>query len=240
MAVRGELRDMDLSSIISINCNEMNQARLLIRHQGREASIFFQEGNIVHMSLGSQEGEEVIDELLRWEEGAFELEQGIPAPRRTVTTGWSELLLEGMQRLDEGAALEASLGKMEVKEMAAKKRSQVLADTLSTLLAGSADIQGAAVVSQDGLVMTSNLPKGADETQVGASTAALLGLSMRNTPTLGRGNFVQSLIQGDDGNIILVGAGDSAIFVGLTPLDVNLGMVFLEAKEAAAAIAKVL
>ena len=240
MAVRGELRDMDLSSIISINCNEMNQARLLIRHQGREASIFFQEGNIVHMSLGSQEGEEVIDELLRWEEGAFELEQGIPAPRRTVTTGWSELLLEGMQRLDEGAALEANLDKMEVKEMAAKKRSQVLADTLSTLLAGSTDIQGAAVVSQDGLVMTSNLPKGADETQVGASTAALLGLSMRNTPTLGRGNFVQSLIQGDDGNIILVGAGDSAIFVGLTPLDVNLGMVFLEAKEAAAEIAKVL
>ena len=124
--------------------------------------------------------------------------------------------------------------------MAAEKRSQALADALSSLLAGSTVIQGAAVVSQDGLVMTSNLPKDADETQVGASAAALLGLSRRSTPTLGRGDFVQSLIQGGDGNIILVSAGDSALLVGLTPLDVSLGMVFLEAREAAEAIAKVL
>lgn len=41
MAVKSDLRDMDLSSIISINCNEMNEARLLIRQQGREASLSF-------------------------------------------------------------------------------------------------------------------------------------------------------------------------------------------------------
>jgi len=105
MAVGGDLRDMDVSSIISINCNQMNQARLLVRHQGREASIFFQDGNIVHMSLESEEGEGVINEVLAWREGTFQLEQGILAPRRTVTASWSELVLKGMQHADQRSAL---------------------------------------------------------------------------------------------------------------------------------------
>lgn len=105
MAVKGDLRDMDLTSIIAVNCNQMNQARLVIRHEDREASIFFHDGNIVHMSLESLEGELVIHEVLRWEDGMFELERDVPSPKRTVSAGWSELLLQGMQRLDERAAL---------------------------------------------------------------------------------------------------------------------------------------
>jgi hypothetical protein len=108
MAVSGDLRDMDLSSIISINCNEMNQARLLVQHHGRKASIYFEDGNIVHMSLGAVEGEEVMREIVGWKEGRFDLEQGVAAPRRTVTTGWSALLLEGMRRLDEATAVASS------------------------------------------------------------------------------------------------------------------------------------
>jgi hypothetical protein len=95
MAVCGDLADMDVTSIISVNCNQMNQARLLIRHQGREASIFLAHGNIVHMSLDSMEGEEVIHEVLNWKEGTFELERGIPAPTRSVTKSWSEFVVEG-------------------------------------------------------------------------------------------------------------------------------------------------
>jgi predicted regulator of Ras-like GTPase activity (Roadblock/LC7/MglB family) len=101
MAVGGDLQDMDVSSIIAVNCNQMNQARLQIWHRDSVARVFFEAGNIVHMTLDSLEGEGVISELLSWSEGTFELERGIPAPKRTVTTGWSELVLGGMQRLDE-------------------------------------------------------------------------------------------------------------------------------------------
>lgn len=107
MAVSGDLQDMDVSSIISINCNQMNQARLVVRHQGRKASIFFQDGNIVHMSMGSEEGEGVINEVLAWKEGTFRLEQGILTPKRTVTSSWSELLLKGMQDFDQRSVLGA-------------------------------------------------------------------------------------------------------------------------------------
>ncbi len=103
-AVRGNLRDLGLASIISVNCNEHNQAELLIRRQGRLAAMYFENGTIVHASLDDQEGEGVIYELLAWEDGSFSLTQGIAPPKRTVETDWTGLLLEGMRRLDEESA----------------------------------------------------------------------------------------------------------------------------------------
>ncbi len=124
MAVQGNLKDMSLTSLISINCNEMNQSRLSIKYQGQEATLFFEDGNIVHSALDSQEGDEVIYTLLTWEEGVFELEQGVPPPRHTVTAGWSGLLLEGMRRIDEEmAGLEANQDEVEVEE---KDKTEIL------------------------------------------------------------------------------------------------------------------
>lgn len=101
MAVKGNLKDIGLTSLISINCNEMNQARLSIMNQGKQAAVFFNEGNIVHAELDSHEGEDVLYELLQWEEGDFDLEQGVQAAEQTIHTPWSGILLEGMQRIDE-------------------------------------------------------------------------------------------------------------------------------------------
>ena len=99
--VRGNLRDLGLASIISINCNEMNRACLQIRHQGRLAAIYFEDGTIVHATLDGQEGKEVVYELLGWKDGSFSLAQGVAPPKRTIQLDWTVLLLEGMRRLGE-------------------------------------------------------------------------------------------------------------------------------------------
>ncbi len=246
MAVKGNLKDMSLASLISVNCNEMNQASLLLYREDKEGSIFLTDGNVVHAVLDSFIGKEAVYEMLTWEDGEFELKKNVEPPERTITAGWSSLLLEGMHRIDENAAeledlngLDKQYEKKEKTEMAAK-RSEALAETLSEMLASSTDIEGAVVVSSDGLVIGSQLPKGLDESRMGASAAALFGLSKRTTPELGRGSFTQNLIQGKEGNIIIVSIGENAVFIGLTSTDVNLGMVFLEAREAAEKIATVL
>lgn len=247
MAVKGKLSDMSLASLISVNCNEMNQASLLLYREDKEGSIFLTDGNVVHAVLDSFIGKEAVYEMLTWEDGEFELKKNVEPPERTITAGWSSLLLEGMHRIDENAAeledlngLDKQYEKKEKDEMSAKKRSEVLAETLSEMLASSTDIEGAVVVSSDGLVIASQIPKGLDESRMGASAAALFGLSKRTTPELGRGSFTQNLIQGKEGNIIIVSIGENAVFIGLTSTDVNLGMVFLEAREAAEKIATVL
>ncbi|RLC82643.1 MAG: hypothetical protein DRJ03_18675, partial [Chloroflexi bacterium] len=175
-AVRGNLRTLSLPSIVQINCNEQNQARLRLKHRGQEAHIFFADGNVVHAVSDSQVGEEVVYELLTWEDGEFELEMDVPPPERTITVGWSGLLLEGMRRIDERVAewdglddLERHTKDTEVK-MATKKRSEQLDDALSELLSSSSDIEGGALVGIDGLVLSANVPVGKlDETLVGAA-----------------------------------------------------------------------
>lgn len=103
-AVRGSLSMLSLPSIVQINCEERNEARLRLKHRGQEGNIYFAEGNVVHAELGSQTGEEAVYGLLSWENGTFELEMGVSTPERTIEVGWSGLLLEGMRRIDERAA----------------------------------------------------------------------------------------------------------------------------------------
>ena len=250
-AVRGNLRTLSLPSIIQINCRERNRAHLRIRHRGQKGNVFFADGNVVHATLGSQIGEEAIYELLTWEDGDFELEMGVPPPERTITTGWSGLLLEGMRRIDERAAGWNGLDELEeqsdvlqeqpqeVNKMATKRRSQVLAERLETLLAESGDINGAAIVGYDGLVLASNLPMGGhDATRVGAEGAALLGLSKRALGNLKCGDFETAILEGKEGWIITIEAGSKAMVLGLTAADVNLGMALLEMRDVAADVAQ--
>ncbi|HEY76692.1 MAG TPA: response regulator [Thermoflexia bacterium] len=247
-AVRGNLRSMSLPSIIQINCTEQNQARLRVRRGGEEASVFFADGNVVHAEMDSKTGEEVVYELLAWSDGEFELEMGVPAPQRTITTSWSGLLLEGMRRLDEQAAarreeeiLPQVEQEKEVKRMAAKKRSERIAEALKELLEGSSDIEGGALVSIDGLVLSANVPiQGLDETLVGAAAAAIFGLSRRSVQQLSRGEFHQTLIQGEEGNIIVTAVDPQNVFVGITPAEINLGMAFYEARQVAQKLAEIL
>lgn len=252
-AVRGNLRTLSLPSIIQINCRERNRAHLRIRHRGQKGNVFFADGNVVHATLGSQIGEEAIYELLTWEDGDFELEMGVPPPERTITTGWSGLLLEGMRRIDERAAGWNGLDELEeqsdvlqeqpqeVNTMAAKKRSQVLAERLETLLAESADIKAAVIVGRDGLVLASNIPMGGhDATRVGAEGAAVVGLSTRVLKTLECGEPRAVVLEGTDGFIIVTAAGPKAVVMGLTEANVNLGMALLEMRDIAADVAETL
>ncbi len=249
MAIRGELRDMPLTTLISVNCNEQNRARLRLWHDDQEAEVYFDEGQIVHMVLGDQVGEEVIYTLLTWEDGQFELEMDVPSPARTVSTPWSNLVLEGMRLIDEGQVNEGldSLFDQETQTQeedamaARKKRSELLRDALDNLLANSTDIVGAAIVGIDGLVISANVPvAGVDEALVGAAAAAIAGLSKRSVQQLKRGDFSQTLIRGDDGYIIVSMVDERNVFVGLTPANVNLGMVFVETREVVEELASIM
>lgn len=124
--------------------------------------------------------------------------------------------------------------------MAVQTRSEALSETLATILNDSIDIMGALVVSRDGLVMASRLPAGLEDTRVGAVSAGVLSLGVRSITQLGRGDFSQILAQGTRGNVVVTSAGTKAAFVALTNKNINLGMVFLEAREGAERIARIL
>ncbi len=165
MAVQGNLKDMNLTSLISVNCNEMNQARLRIVNQHREARLFFEAGNIVHASLAGREGPEVVYEVLGWNEGQFVLEPDVAPPGHSIDVPWSELLLNGLHRIDELAAsdsqpastsdeLEAFVEELDATERQEKDRNPA---TLAAMMKGINGVSGAVVVARDGIVLASEL-----------------------------------------------------------------------------------
>jgi len=103
-ALEGNLEMMSLASIVQINCEERNQAQLVLNHQGRSGAIYFKAGEMIHAEVGGKTGEEAVYELLEWENGSFHLKMGAEPGLRTIDTPWSGVLLEGMRRIDESTA----------------------------------------------------------------------------------------------------------------------------------------
>jgi predicted regulator of Ras-like GTPase activity (Roadblock/LC7/MglB family) len=102
--MKGDLRDMGITDLIQHNCRDRKTAQVNIQHSGRQAVLFFQDGDVVHAGLEDKAGEEVIYEILQWEEGTFEMENSVVPPAKTIQKNWSTLLLEGARRLDENAS----------------------------------------------------------------------------------------------------------------------------------------
>lgn len=243
MALQGNLRDMSVADLIQQYGQDQKTAELSITHDNQRATLFFKGGTAAHAVLGNLQGEEVIYRILQWETGEFSLETGIEPPTVTIQRSWSGLLLEGARRLDEESYTKETeeLVVKETQPMATKRKSDLLAEILADLLRNSADIVGAGVVGTDGLVYSANVPfKDMEEDMVGAAAAAALGLSKRSAAQLKRGNFTRTLIQGDEGNVIIVNLNPETLLVALTPAAVNLGMAFAEVRDATSQLQEVL
>lgn len=119
-------------------------------------------------------------------------------------------------------------------------REDRLAHALNNLMLVSPDVEAAALVSMDGFVMASALPSGMQEDRVGAMSAAILGLGERAAAELGRGHLTQVFIEGEDGYVILIAAGERAVLTALTLSKTKLGLVLYDMKAAAEEMAGIL
>lgn len=230
MALKGNLTDISIADLIQLNCQSGAQARLTAQRSsdGAELAVYFDGGEIVHAQMGAMQGEEVVYELLLWQSGTFEVEQGIAAPARTITMPWSALIMEGLRRMDEQQA-----------QAAATPPPSRLERRLSEI-AARLSFQGIAVISRDGVVLAAELPAHLDRARLGAIAAGLLSLSGRSVGQLQRGDLQQTVIQGSEGKIIITHAGDKATLVALADTQLSLGMAFLEARETAQQVAELL
>lgn len=111
---------------------------------------------------------------------------------------------------------------------------------LKTLVQNTPDLEGAATVSFDGLILASVLPAGTDEDRVSAMAAALLSLGERSVQELQRGTLEQVYVKGGNGYIILMQAGSEAVLEVIAGQNAKLGMVLLDMKRAAHEIARLL
>jgi len=111
---------------------------------------------------------------------------------------------------------------------------------LQTLKHSMPEIEAAAVVSLDGLIIASALPTEMSEDRVAAMSAAILSLGESISKEMGRGSLEQVFTKGAGGYIILITLGEHAGLTVLTNDQAKPGLVFLEMRRAAEDLLKFL
>lgn len=102
---------------------------------------------------------------------------------------------------------------------------------LQNFVATSAAVQGAAVVTPDGLPLASVLPGNMDEEKTAAMSAAMLSLGERIGQELARGEIDRIFVQGSTGYGVLTSCGEDAMLLTLASPEAKQGMLFMEIKQ---------
>ena len=113
----------------------------------------------------------------------------------------------------------------------ALSRSQQMVEELKKLQISSPDIQASAIVSADGLIIASALPKNVEEDRVSAMSAAMLSLGERISGEMRRGELDQVYIRGNGGYVMLMSVGEDAVLTVMASENAKLGLIFLDIKR---------
>lgn len=110
---------------------------------------------------------------------------------------------------------------------------EFIRSVLEELNSEAGDVLASAVVSTDGLPAVAVLRRGSDADRVGGLSAALLALGQRAAGELACGRFKQVLVEGDEGCILMVRAGEDALLLVHARQNAKLGLLFHHTAAAA-------
>lgn len=119
-------------------------------------------------------------------------------------------------------------------------RTEQLNRILRSLQAESPDIEAAALMSEDGLIIASALPQHIEEMRIGGMSATLLHLGSRAAAELTLGGLKQVLIRGDHGYAVMSTAASGTLLLVLATQNAKLGLVFLDMSRAVNEIAQII
>ncbi len=120
-------------------------------------------------------------------------------------------------------------------------RQEQIAAILEKLTANAGtDVGGVAAVGMDGIVLVSRMSADVNADRVGAVAATMMGVTRRVSGELKIGMPKETIIDADGGLFMVLPAGEQSLLAINLKQGANLGMVRLEAREAAKEIGTVL
>ncbi len=123
--------------------------------------------------------------------------------------------------------------------MTGSKQEQLQA-TLQTLRSSLPELRGALIATVDGLPIAQTFSDSTDANRVAAMAATALGLGKRINDTLGAGDLSEMSVSGDNGQVYVYATGPKGVLAVVAPPAMNLGLLHMEARDAAKTVALVL
>jgi predicted regulator of Ras-like GTPase activity (Roadblock/LC7/MglB family) len=100
-------------------------------------------------------------------------------------------------------------------------------------------VEGAALVSADGLMISSALPE-VEQERVAALSAAMLSIGEKATNEFDRGNLVEIYVRSERGYTLLTSVGENALFLVLAKADAQIGLIFVDMRRMAESLLEIL
>lgn len=119
-------------------------------------------------------------------------------------------------------------------------KSKSLRPILRAFNGSSNEIEASAVITSDGFTLAWVLDASVDQDRYGAMCASLLALSNRAAQEIDRGKLKQVMIEGDNGSMLLVQAGEDTVLALAAKSTANMGMIFIDARKTALKIKEAL
>lgn len=109
--------------------------------------------------------------------------------------------------------------------------TEKLSSVLQNFVSSTSDVEGAAIVTPDGLPLATSLPRAIDEERAAAMSAAMLSLGERISSEFARGDVDRIFVEGNKGYGILTSCGTDAVFLVLASQSAKQGLLMLEIKR---------
>ena len=122
----------------------------------------------------------------------------------------------------------------------ATRQDQVLAILDRLAVNGGSDITGSVALSMDWIVLASRMSNEINADRVGAVAATMVGVTRRVAGELKIGVTEEAILKANNGLFIVLPAGSQAMLAINLKQGANLGMVRLEARDAASEISRVI
>lgn len=104
MALTGHLSDLSLSELIEFFCNQRKSGRLKVLYPKGAGYFYLQAGSVVDARIGMLHGIDAVYYALTLPNAEFEFSVDVEAKSRTINQPWTQVVLEGLRRLDESIA----------------------------------------------------------------------------------------------------------------------------------------
>src|ERR671921_1195156 len=101
MALTGHLSDLSLSELIEFFCNQRKSGRLKVLYPQGAGYFYLQSGSVVDARIGVLHGIDAVYFALTLPNAEFEFSADVEAKSRTINQPWTQVVLEGLRRLDE-------------------------------------------------------------------------------------------------------------------------------------------
>jgi Domain of unknown function (DUF4388) len=104
MALTGHLSDLSLSELIEFFCNQRKSGRLKVLYPKGAGYFYLQAGSVVDARIGELHGIDAVYYALTLPNAQFEFSVDAESVNRTINQPWTQVVLEGLRRLDENIA----------------------------------------------------------------------------------------------------------------------------------------